>query len=305
MEGQIQDYCKLGVVHFMLYKFAGKGEGEIVESLETLCNNDQLGAVEVTWIKDKGQRAEAAALLKQSGKAVGFGAHPIIIGGGLDLNHKDEDKRHEAIDKLRALMEQAYELGASGFVVLSGKDPGEDGREDARARLVDSLKELDAELKKQGSMPLILEPFDRVDFGKNCLVGPHPEAALVAEEMRKSCPDFGLLPDLSHIPILDEKPEDAVKAIKDYIVHAHIGNCVIGHSDHEMYGDMHPPLCDPHGVNGVDEVAEYLKALLDIGFLDKQKRPVVSFEICIYKDWTPDDLLQQSIDVANEAFAKV
>ena len=33
MKGSIQDYCKLGIVHFMLYKFAGTGEGKIADSV--------------------------------------------------------------------------------------------------------------------------------------------------------------------------------------------------------------------------------------------------------------------------------
>ena len=305
MKGKIQDYCKLGIVHFMLYKAAGSGEGDILKSIDTICSDTELDAIEVTWVKDKGQRAEVAARLKESGKAVGFGAHPIIIGQGLDLNHEDPAIRRKAVDTIKPLVEQAYDLGCCGFVVLSGKDPGDAKRPAARQYLMESLLEIDQELKRQGNMPLVLESFDRVVYGKNCLKGPHAYCADFARDMRKKAPDFGILADLSHIPLLDESPADAVKSVRDVLVHAHIGNCVKGRQDHEMYGDKHPPLCDPDGINGVQEVAEYLKALFEIGFLDSNKRPILSFEVCTYKDWSAERLLRQSKDVTYEAFQKI
>lgn len=305
MDGKIQDYCKLGIIHFMLYKFAGSGEGDILNTMRVICDDEELDAIEVTHVKDKAQRAEVAALLKESGKTVGFGAHPIIIGGGLDLNHENNETRQTAVDTVKALIEQAYEFNSAGFVVLSGKDTTEEKRPQARKLLVESLLEIDRELKYQGDMPLILEVFDRVDFGKNCLIGPHQDSAELAVEVRKSAPDFGILADLSHIPILYETPRNAIEAVKECLVHAHIGNCIINDSDHPMYGDMHPPLCDPAGVNGVDEVADFLKVLMDIGFLNQDKRPVVSFEVCVTEGLAPEELLRQSKDVTYEAFAKL
>ena len=305
METRIQDYCKLGIVHFMLYKFAGSGEGNIAEAVNAVCENKELDAIEVTWVKDKKQREETASILKSSGKAVGFGAHPIILGQGLNLNAEDETVRQKAVNEMKALVDQAYELGSSGFVVLSGKDPGEEKRSFEMNQLVKSLLEIDEELKRCGDMSLILEVFDRVDYGKNCLIGPHKDSVIIADEMRKKAPDFGILADLSHIPLLFEGPTDAVQTVKDCLVHAHLGNCVMDDPEHEMYGDKHPPIGDPAGVNGVKEVTEYLQALLDIGFLDREKRPVMSFEVCPYENWTPDDLLRQSLDVTYEAFKQV
>jgi sugar phosphate isomerase/epimerase len=111
--------------------------------------------------------------------------------------------------------------------------------------------------------------------------------------------------DLSHLPLQGESAEQAVDNVKDYLVHAHMGNCVMNKPDHPMNGDEHPPLADPDGENGVEELAAYLKALLDAGYLNKAKRPILSFEVCIYDQWTQDALIKQSKEILDSAWAMV
>jgi hypothetical protein len=94
--------------------------------------------------------------------------------------------------------------------------------------------------------------------------------------------------DLSHIPLIHETIEESILPVKDYIVHAHIGNCVVKSPEMAAYGDVHPRFGFPNGENDVDEVVEYLKVLLDIGFLNTQTPPVVSFEIKPFGDEDAD-----------------
>jgi len=305
MEGKPQDYAKIGIIHFMLYKQCLKGDADVMPGLARLTADPYFDAIEVTWIRDKAMRAEAAALLRERGKAVAFGAQPVLLTQGLDLNHEDKWKRRDAVDAVKRVVEQAYELGAAGFAVLSGRDPDEEKREAARDLLVDSLIQLVAELRAQGRMPLVLETFDRQPFGKNCLIGPSDEAVEISKRMREKFPDFGLMIDLSHLPLLEEAPDKAVATVREHLVHAHMGNCIMRDPKHAMYGDAHPPFGDPAGENGVEELTRYLAALLDNGFLGKKKRPILSFEVCPYGDWTPEKLLDQSKETLEAAWARV
>ena len=70
-----------------------------------------------------------------------------------------------------------------------------------------------------------------------------------------------------------------MRAARDHLVHAHIGNCVLGDTSHPAYGDQHPRFGVPGGENDVEEVAEFLRCLFEIGYLGEGKRPIVSFEI--------------------------
>jgi sugar phosphate isomerase/epimerase len=72
------------------------------------------------------------------------------------------------------------------------------------------------------------------------LIGPAPLAKRYVQEIREEDDNFGLMVDLSHIPMLHETCAEAIGPIKDYLVHAHMGNTVIKDPTCEAYGDTHP-----------------------------------------------------------------
>jgi sugar phosphate isomerase/epimerase len=279
MKGRPQDFMSVGIVHFSTFPEVMKGEGPIVETLRTLCEDAYFQAVEVTAIRDAAVRARAVQLVRDSGKKVVFGAQPVLLAGRHDLNSLDPRARQAALDAVRAVMSQAKEWGACGLAVLSGPDPGERHRAIAKVMLCASLKELCEFSRRAGGPPILLEVFDRVPFGKNCLIGPSEEAADIADRVHPFYGDFGLMMDLSHTPLLGESPERALKAAPEDLRHVHIGNCVLRDKDHPAYGDNHPLFGIPEGENGVDELAAFLKVLLEIRYLGEGKRNIVSFEI--------------------------
>ncbi|WP_235427082.1 sugar phosphate isomerase/epimerase family protein [Cohnella kolymensis] len=132
--------------------------------------------------------------------------------------------------------------------------------------------------RSKGDLEILLEPFDH-DTDFRCLIGPSELAVQVAQEVRKVDPTFGLMVDLSHLPMLRESPAQALTATKDYLKHAHIGNCLIRDKNDPVYGDKHPRFGYPGSEIGVPELAEYLRTLIDIGYLEKGKRRTLSFEI--------------------------
>ena len=87
--------------------------------------------------------------------------------------------------------------------------------------------------------------------------------------------------DLSHLPMQGENSRQALSVTKEFINHAHIGNCVIGDPSHPDYGDLHPYFGHPEGENNVPQVREFLRCLLDIGYLrpDAPERNIVAFEV--------------------------
>jgi len=144
----------------------------------------------------------------------------------LNLNSFDEAERQEAVDEVKAGVDEAYEIGAKGLAFLSGIDPGAQEREQALKLLVSSVKEICAYAKSKGDLGITLEVFDQ-EIDKKCLIGPAKDARRVAEEVREEFDNFGLMVDLSHLPLLGETPAQAIMPVKDYLVHAHMGNCII------------------------------------------------------------------------------
>ncbi|HZG24035.1 MAG TPA: hypothetical protein VEZ17_05615, partial [Chitinophagaceae bacterium] len=126
-----------------------------------------------------------------------------------------------------------------------------------------------------------------------------------AKEIRANHDFFGLMVDLSHIPLIHETIEESLLPVKDYISHAHIGNCVVKGAAMPGYGDLHPRFGFPNGENDVEEVIQYLKVLFDIGYLGDNKRPIVSFEIRPFGDEDPDVVIVNAKRTLNEAWARL
>ncbi|MDH7569170.1 MAG: TIM barrel protein [Armatimonadota bacterium] len=280
MEHSIYRYADVGLIHFMAYPQTMRGDGPILETLREIAADPFFTAVEVTRMDDPAVRREAAALLEQAGMKVAFGAQPALLSRKLSLCDLDESGRQAAVAQVRECIDQAYELNACGLAVLSGPAPADPARyPEATDRLVDSLLALCDYAAARGSMPLSLETFDRVSYGKGALIGPTPEAVALSRRVRAHFPSFGLMVDLSHLPLLRETARECLEAVSEHLVHVHIGNCVMRDSTHPAYGDEHPRFGIAGGENGVEELRVFLQELLRIGYLSPVQPRILSFEV--------------------------
>lgn len=294
---------KVGLVHFMAFPATIKGEGPVVETVRKIVLDDYFSAIEITTVKDAGERETVKKMLESSHMTVAYGAQPRLLTTGLNINDLNEDGRLQAIANLKQGIDEAYEVGASSFAFLSGTYE-ESTKEESFQALVKSTKQVCAYAATKGKMKIALEVFD-YDVDKKSLIGPVSLALRYAKEIRQEYVSFGLMVDLSHIPLIHETIEESLLPVKDYIVHAHIGNCVVKSPDMPAYGDVHPRFGFPNGENDVDEVVDYLRLLLKIGFLNTEKPPVVSFEIRPFGDEDPEIVIANAKRTLNEAWARV
>lgn len=293
---------KVGIVHFMAYPETMKGEGPILETIKKVVTDNYFDVIEVTWIKDKKVREQAAKMIKSGHMSVAYGSQPRMLTTGMNINDLDEEKRLAALNSLKEGIDEAYELGATGFAFLSGKYE-EETKEESYRQLVKSTRELCAYAKSKGDMPVILEIFD-YDLDKKSIIGPAELARRFAEEMTAEFDNFGLMADLSHIPQLRETNMESLEPIKEYLKHIHIGNCVIKEG-YEGFGDTHVGFGFPNSENDVDELVDFLKALFDIGYLGEGKRPVVSFEVKPWGDEDSDVVIANAKRTLDEAWIKL
>ena len=270
-------YIELGIVHFMAFPETIKGEKGILESIRKILLDDDFKVIEVAWIKDPKVRKEAAELFDQSGIKVLYAAQPRVLLQGLNPNALNEEERKRAVEDLKEGIDEAIEIGAKGFAFLAGKDPGPEKRSEAKKQLIKTISELcDYARSRERDLMVELEIFDR-DIDKKALIGPSKEAAEIAKIIRKEHSNFGLLHDLSHLPLLRESPKEALEPIKKYLTHIHIGSCVLDPS-HEAYGDKHPRFQLKGSEVNVYDLRDFLRTLFDIGYLGGEPK-VVSFEV--------------------------
>ena len=122
-----------------------------------------------------------------------------------------------------------------------------------------------------------------------------------AEEICAEFDNFGLMVDLSHLPIIHESARQALIPVKDYIAHAHMGNCMMKDKNDPAYGDTHPRFGYAGGENDVEELVEYLRVLMEIGYLDPNNRRILSFEVKPVGDEDPDIVVANAKRVMNIA----
>ena len=303
MEQSMRRFMKVGIILHVSYPQLGGGDGPSLECLERICGDDDFEAVEVARMKDPQVRKQAAEMIRMAHMVSAYGGQSRTLSAGLNINDLDETRRAMAVDTLKEGIDEAYEMGCAGFSFLSGRYE-EERKEQAFEQLLKSTRELCRHAEKEGQMPVCCEVFD-YDIDKKALIGPAVLAARYAGEIRKEHGNFGLLVDLSHIPMVHETIEESILPVKDYIIHAHMGNTVIKSPDCEAYGDNHPRFGFPNSENDVEELAHYLRTLKEIGFLGEKDRPVVSFEVKPWKDEPPEVVIANAKRTLNLAWELV
>ena len=302
----------LGVVHFMLYPETMGGDGPVVETAAKVAADDFFQVIEVRPVNDGDARAKLKLLCDNAHLNIGVGGQPLLLRGKLNLANLEETGRKAAVEAMKGAIDQAYFFGARIMATLDGPGsyPGADKAAAATERLAESLKEMCDYAKKKATdytVFISLETFDQ-EIDKKSLIGPSKDAAKLAATVRKSYDNFGLTVDLSHMPLLFETPKDCLIPVKDYLIHAHAGNCYMDEKTNPAYGDQHPRFGVAGGKNDVDELTEYLRTLFEIGYFDKKlptKMPVFTFEVKPLPGETPEMLVANTKRVWKEAWAKL
>ena len=300
MTDPIHKYFKIGTLQWMSYP---RMDG--LASLREICRDDFFDAIEININKlgdiTEDSAEEARKLLAQSHLKVCYGAQPSLLGNKLNPNAVDEDERCKAEDELIRSLERAQFFGASGMAFLAGKWE-EETKERSYRQLLKTTINVCRKASEMG-MKAELEVFD-YDVDKASLIGPSALAAEFASDVRKYCPNFGLLIDLSHIPICHEKARDVIRTCRPYITHLHFGNAVADPAA-EGYGDRHQRFGYPGSANDIAELTDFLQVLRDEGFFNEQDPLILSMEISPTADEDEAIVLANSKRCLNRAWALV
>jgi len=300
MRESIHKYFKVGLVEFMAWPDGLRGEDpNLLDRIKQVACDDYFTAIELSWIKSDETRKKAAKLLETSKLTVCYGAQPRLLTTGMNPNHIDEAERKIAEDTLIEAIDEAGELGAKGVAFLS-RQWEEDTKERAYAQLLKTTRNL-CDYAKAKDILIELEVFD-YDIAKASLIGRAPLAARFAADMRTTHSNFGLMIDLSHIPMTYESPEFVVRTLRPYLTHFHIGNTVCENPSVLGYGDEHQRFGFPGGSNDVPEVLEFLRVLKNEGFFNVEDPYVLSFEVKPWQDEASDVLIANAKRTLNRAW---
>lgn len=301
MRESIHKYFKIGLVSYMAYPPAMRGEDPgIVEAIKKIACDDYFDAIEVCWIKDTAKREDIKKILDVSHLTVCYGAQPNLLTSSMNTNDLNEEQRQKAEDTLIDAIDEAYYLGAKTVAFLSGKWQDKT-KDQSYAQLLKTTRNL-CEYAASKNIMVELEVFD-YDIAKSSLIGPAPYAARFAADIRSTHNNFGLMVDLSHIPMTHETPAFVIRTLRPYITHLHVGNTVCQDPSAVGYGDEHQRFGFPGSSNDTEQVLEYLQVIKDEGFFNANNPYVLSLEVKPWKDEDPDIVVTNAKRVLNHAWA--
>ena len=260
---------KIGIVAFMVFPELLKSDEGAADKIKILAGDQFFDLLEVGIIGDK-EWSKLMDYVKKLGRSIDFalGLQPEVLVRKYNPNALDEGERKKAEEVLVKGVEIAGTRGMRAVALCSGPIVPEEQKNKAIKAFIKTVSAL-AEKASEYRLPIYVETFD-TKWDKKRLLGPINISAKVIEEIRKNYTNVYLMWDLSHGPLLDEKPED-LKPYADLIGHIHIG-CAKKVGD-KLY-DWHPGFYRPGAINTEYEVAKLLEVLDEIKY-----KGAISFEV--------------------------
>lgn len=300
MKGTPQDYMQLGIVHPTIFPQVKEDSRSYYETLERLVRDPYFTAVEVLPPPDK-DYARTKKILARF-QALTYGAQIITLDERYDLADVNDGMRKKVVEKVREEIGKANSLGIRRVAITSGREVAQCEREERKEKLLDSLRVICRyAADKERKTEILLETFD-FNVEKRRMLGPSQEAVKVADALSYDFTNFGILLDLSHIPLLGEDIETSVRVVSSHLKHIHIGNCVIKDTDHLLYGDQHPRFDIQGGEIGAKEVRRFLAVCFECGYLAEGKKVFVSFEVKPSSAEISEQVIENAKSILQEAW---
>ncbi|MGQ9479394.1 MAG: sugar phosphate isomerase/epimerase family protein [Thermoproteota archaeon] len=283
---------RIGIVGFMAYPSMLKGE-KVEESIIELAEDPFFDLLELNLVSDEDWE-KVKKTIRRHRKEVSSALQPFTNSREGNICSLDENIRSKAVEEVKRMINISWKRGIRIVALSSGIKPGNGEKTSmATENLIKSLIEI-CKYAKQYNTYVLLETFD-ISYDKNLLIGPLEDAANVIKRVREKTDNIGLLWDLSHAPMLNEKPS-MLTGFKDVLTHVHIG-CT--KRTGETMKDWHPSFYREGAINGLDELVELFTVLDKIRY-----RGAVSFEVKPEEGQQTREVIDVSKGILYTAFCK-
>ncbi|MFW0768062.1 sugar phosphate isomerase/epimerase family protein [Trabulsiella odontotermitis] len=166
-----------------------------------------------------------------------------LLRDNLNLSSLDSALREKSIRRACELVHLAAACGTTKLSLVSGSDPGEARREEAKKGFGEALIRIGEEIKQYPTMLMQVEPLDR--FAHKCqLIGPTDETVAWMTQLRKDCPKLYLAWDSAHVALNEEDLAQSLRLAAPLISQLHLANAILDPKA-EGYGDYHMKFGEP------------------------------------------------------------
>lgn len=301
MKENIRNYARIGLVHHMLYPECTKDPDYHVETLLEFIQRKDIETFDCCIPYGEKRRKRLIDSVKNSGKEVVYALHLFPLREvSLSSLCPQEQKRSRSI--IKDQINIAAAIGATGFVFASGADLP-DNRDKARKCFADFCKWFCMELKPHG-IDALLEPFDRT-IDKKFLYGPIDECVELLDSLSNEVNNIGVELDFAHLPLMGEDFEYSTIKTIPHLKRVHLGNCVLKDKNSPLYGDKHPPIGIEGGEIDIPELTVILRSLLKTGYLNKNRRGALIFEITPFPNKSVEYTINDNFERLEKAWEMV
>ena len=121
----LEQYLRLGLVHFMAFPETMQDESLLLPTLEKIAADPMFRCIEIKAIEDESLIRPVVDLAAGAGLDIVLTAQPAVLAGGLDPGSAERKESERAFEVLKHHVDQACALGAESVALLSGPDPVE------------------------------------------------------------------------------------------------------------------------------------------------------------------------------------
>lgn len=160
-----------------------------------------------------------------------------LLKDNLNLSSLDPALRERSIRRACELVHLAAECGTRKLSLVSGADPGDARREEAKKGFAEALVRIGETVRQYDNMLLQVEPLDR--FAHKCqLIGPTGETVEWMKALRPDCPKLYLAWDSAHVALNEEDLIESLTTAAPLISQLHLANAILD-PQAQGYGDYH------------------------------------------------------------------
>ena len=166
-----------------------------------------------------------------------------LLKDNLNLSSLDAELREKSIRRASELVHLAAECGTSKLSLVSGGDPGDTRREEAKKGFGEALVRIGEIVSQYDNMILQVEPLDR--FAHKCqLIGPTDETVEWMKALRPDCPKLYMAWDSAHVALNQEDLTASLTLAAPLISQLHLANAILD-PQAQGYGDYHMKFGEP------------------------------------------------------------
>lgn len=182
-----------------------------------------------------------------------------LLKDQLNLSSLDSSLREKSIKRACELVHLAAECGTSKLSLVSGGDPGDARREEAKKGFAEALVRIGDTVRQYPDMLIQVEPLDR--FAHKCqLIGPTDETVSWMTQLRADCPRLYLAWDSAHVALNRENLVESLTLAAPLMSQMHLANAILEPKT-PGYGDYHMKFGEP-GFLTASVAAELVKTAL-------------------------------------------